>query len=44
MNKTINKFLLIEDKFMPELHLNQPGCTYSACETFTKYREIIQKA
>ena len=43
MNKIINKFLLTGDKFMPELHLKQPGFTYSACEPFTKYRERIQK-
>ena len=28
---------------MPELHLRQPGFTYSACGAFTKYRERIQK-
>ena len=31
MNKIINKFLLTEDKFMLELHLKQPGFTYSVC-------------
>ena len=31
MNKTINKFFLTGDKFMPELHLKQPGFTYSGC-------------
>ena len=31
------------DKFLPELHLKQPGFTYSACATFTKNRERIQK-
>ena len=30
------------DKFMPELHLKQPGFTYSACGPFTKH-ERIQK-
>ena len=30
MNKTINKFLLTADKIMTELHLKQPGVTYSA--------------
>ena len=35
MNKIISKFLLTGDKFMPELHLKQPGFTYSACESFT---------
>ena len=27
---------------MAELHLRQPGCTYSDCETFTKHREKIK--
>ena len=43
MNKIINKFLLNGDKFMPELHLKQPGFTYRACGPFTKHREWIQK-
>ena len=43
MNAIINKFLLTGDKFMPELHLKQPGFTYSACGPFTKHRERIQK-
>ena len=30
MNEIINKFLLAADKFMPEMHLRQPGFTYSA--------------
>ena len=25
MNENINKFLLVGDKFMPEMHLKQPG-------------------
>ena len=28
---------------MPEIHLKQPGFTYSACGPFTKSKEIIQK-
>ena len=28
---------------MSELHVKQPGFTYSACGQFTKHREIIQK-
>ena len=36
MNEILNKFLLAVDKIMPEMHLNQPGFTYSACGTFTK--------
>ena len=43
MNKIINKFLLTGNKFMPELHLKQPGFTYSAWGPFTKYHERIQK-
>ena len=43
MNEIINKFLLAGDKFMPEMHLRQPGFTYSACGTFTKNKEKIQK-
>ena len=42
MNKIINKFLLTGDKFMPNLHLEQPGFAYSTCEPFTKHRERIQ--
>ena len=43
MNEIINKFLLTGDKFMPEMYLRQPGFTYSACATFTKYKQKIQK-
>ena len=43
MNNTINKFLLAGDKFMPEMHLRQPGFTYSACGPFTKHKERIKK-
>ena len=39
MNELINKFLLVGDKFMPEMHLRQPGFTYSACGPFTKKKE-----
>ena len=31
MDETVNKFLLVGDAFMPEMHLKQPGFTYSAC-------------
>ena len=30
-------------KFIPELHLKQPGFTYNVCGPFTKYCESIQK-
>ena len=43
MSETVNKFLLAGDNFMPEIHLKQPGFTYSACGSFTKNRERIQK-
>ena len=43
MNEIINKFLLAGNKFMPEMHLRQPGFTYSACGAFTKNKERIQK-
>ena len=43
MNKIVNKFLLAGDKFMPVMHLKQPGFTYSACGPFTKNKERIQK-
>ena len=43
MNEIVNKFLLAGDKLMPEMHLKQPGFTYSACGPFTKNKERIQK-
>ena len=32
----VNTFLVAGDKFMPEMHLKQPGFTYTACRPFTK--------
>ena len=43
MNETVNMFLLAGDKFMPEMHLKQPGFTFSACGPFTKNKERIEK-
>ena len=43
MNEVVNKYLLAGDKFMPEIHLKQPGLTYSACGAFTKSKERIEK-
>ena len=43
MNEIVNKFLLAGDTFIPEMHLKQPGFTYSVCEPFTKNKERIQK-
>ena len=39
MNEIVKKFLLAGDKFMIEMHLNQPGFTNSACGPFTKNEE-----
>ena len=42
-SSVINEFLLVGDKFMPEIHLRQPQFTYSACGPFTKHEQRIQK-
>ena len=41
MNAIVNKLLSAGNKFMPEVHLKQPGFTYSACCPFTKNKEQI---
>ena len=41
MNEIINKFLLVGDKFMPEIHLKR--FTYSVCGPFNKNKERIEK-
>ena len=43
MNEIVNNFLLAEDKFIPEMHLRQPGFTYSVYRPFTKNKERMQK-
>ena len=43
MNNVINKFLLVGDKFIPEIHLRQPQFVYSACGPFNKHKERIKK-
>ena len=43
MNNVINKFLLVCDTFMPEMHLRQPQFVYSACRPFTRHKERIKK-
>ena len=43
MNEIVNNFLLAGNKFMPEMHLKQPGFTCSACGPFTKNNERIQE-
>ena len=40
INEIVNQFLLAGDNCMPELHLKQPGFTYSVCGPFTKNKEI----
>ena len=39
MNDILNKFLLVGDKFMPEMDLRQPRFFYSACGHFTRHKE-----
>ena len=36
MNEIVKKIFLAENKFMPEMHLRQPGFKYSAWRPFTK--------
>ena len=43
MSKIVNKFLLAGDKFISEMHLKQPGFTYSACGPFAKNKQRIKK-
>ena len=43
MNNVINKFLILGNTFMPEMHLRQTQFTYSACGPFTKHKQRIQK-
>ena len=43
MNDIVNRFVLAGDKFMSEMHLKQPGFTYSACVRFIKNKQRIQK-
>ena len=43
MNNVLHKFLLVGDKFMPEIHLRQPRFVYSACGPFTRHKERIKE-
>ena len=43
INEIVNKFLLAGHRFMPEMHLKQPGFIYSAWGPFNKNKERIQK-
>ena len=37
-----NKFLLVGNKFMRQMHLKQPGFTYSACGPCTRKKKKIK--
>ena len=43
MNQIVNTFLLAGDKFIPEMHLRQPGFPYGAFGPFTKNKQRNQK-
>ena len=43
MNEIVHRLLLVGDKFMPKMHLKQPGFTYSAGVPFTKNKERTKK-
>ena len=43
MNEVVKKLLLAGDKFMPEVHLRQPGFTCNACGPFTNNKIGMQK-
>ena len=43
MNEIANKFLLENDKIIPELYLKQLGFACSACGSFTISKERIEK-
>ena len=43
MNQIANNFLLLGDKFMPEMHLRQPGFTYSVSGLLKTNGERIEK-
>ena len=43
MNKIVNTFLLVGDKFMAEMHLKQPRFIYNAHGLFSKTKQRIEK-
>ena len=43
MSEILIKFLFSGDIFMSEVHLRQPGFTYSDCGLFTRNKERKQK-
>ena len=44
MNEIVDEFLLVGDKFMPQMHLKQLDFTYSACGPFARNKERIEKS
>ena len=42
MSEIKNKFSLPGDKYMPEMHLRQPGFTYRACGPFNENKKRIK--
>ena len=42
MNEIVNKFVLVGDKFMPEIYLKQPSFTNSACGSFNKTKKKLK--
>ena len=43
MKVIVNKPLLAGDEFTPEMHLKQPGFTYSVCGSFTNKKKRRKK-
>ena len=43
MYQVVNKFLIVGDKFMSDLHLKQPRFIYSACDLFTRNKERTEQ-
>ena len=43
MKEIVNKFLLTGDKYMPEIHLRQPGFTYSAAGHIQEIKKESKK-
>ena len=43
INEVVNKSSLMDNRFMLELHLKQPGLTCIACSPFTRNKEKIEK-
>ena len=44
MSEIVNRFSLAGETFMPEMHLKQPGFTYSAWRPFTKNKKNHSKS